>query len=70
MVRQSALLAAGLVALGLEHVRAQDEFIITDDTYFYGQSEPVYPARESASNQPQLSPHEERKFLLTSMAHH
>jgi hypothetical protein len=26
------------------HVRAQS--IIMDDTYFYGQSPPVYPARE------------------------
>lgn len=39
-----SILWTGLVALVGQHVQA--EFIITDDTYFYGQSEPVYPARK------------------------
>lgn len=39
-----SVLLTGLAALG-QHVQA--EFVITDDTYFYGQSEPVYPARKS-----------------------
>lgn len=43
MVR-SILTGLASVAVLSQYSKAQ--FIITDDTYFYGQSEPVYPTRE------------------------
>lgn len=43
MVTMYALPWAFLAFVGLSTVNAQ---VITDDTYFYGQSPPVYPSRK------------------------
>lgn len=41
---RSALAGLAISATLAQHVQA--EFVIEDDVYFYGQSEPVYPTRE------------------------
>lgn len=41
---RSALTSLAIAATLAKHVHA--EFVIEDDVYFYGQSEPVYPTRE------------------------
>lgn len=41
----SCLVALSLMSQGLL-AQKQPENVITDDTYFYGQSPPVYPTRE------------------------
>lgn len=46
---RSALAGLAISATLTQHVHA--EYVIEDDIYFYGQSEPVYPSRKSSLHQ-------------------
>lgn len=54
-VRHVAQAAVVLAALSHSTVLAQQN--ITDDTYFYGESPPVYPSRKRPWSQPPTAHH-------------